>query len=164
MKWDREFVENMNKVTPLGVVTELEFNQWYDNQYHMSLRLAHNPDMELWWEELSPGYWFGKNGYFRKQFHHNPNDETGYGGATFHLKTKDRGTVALRGPWSSRPGVFMTEFGVDPYLEVEVNGTYMGVLVSVLEQVLEGSGFHLEFRLSGGESSYAVVKDGTGNE
>ena len=57
----------------------------------------------------------------------------------------------------------MTEFGVDPYLEVEVNGTYMGVLVSVLEQVLEGSGFHLEFRLNGGESSYTVVKDGTEN-
>jgi len=44
---------------------------------------------------------------------HNPKNQNGYGGSTFAVMTK-QGLVALKGPWSSRPGVMNAAFG-DPY-------------------------------------------------
>ena len=52
-------------------------------------------------------------------FVHDPNNETGFGGRTFTVKTAD-GPKAFKGPWSSRCSVINREFGEPHIVEVTI--------------------------------------------
>lgn len=47
-----------------------------------------------------------------KQYFHNPNNQTGFGGAEFDLEMADGSTVEIKGPWSGSPDSLFHDTGV----------------------------------------------------
>ena len=137
----------VRKESPLGNVYELEFTEYVGrNEWRLSVGLdGVKVPTDFWWQELGTRNnavaYFGKASYYRKQLVHQLNDQTGFGGAEFHLTMWDGSVRTVKGPWSSNPSYFMDEYGVDPYVEVEVNGESVGLLVWVVARLLEDTPF-----------------------
>lgn len=98
-------------------------NARFDNDPSLMLLVDEMPDGEnLVYESLEKGsntLYFAHYGGLVSFYAHAPNDERGYGGASFVLTLDDGSDVKIKGPWSSRSGVMNKHF--EPHsLEVAI--------------------------------------------
>lgn len=95
----------------------------YANPAHTELLVDAIPDIrDMVFDTKSAGrytlYFAEQDGYVAF-FAHDPDNQRGYGGASFTLRMRDGSTVTLVGPWSSRSEV-MDAAGFTPSVEADI--------------------------------------------
>lgn len=99
-------------------------------------------------------FYYSINGDVVHYLYHNPKNETGFGGHVYDLTMEDGSIHYIKGPWSSRNGVFHE---LVPNVDVVACITEGLVVCNVRKEVLERLGFNFKLDMSGREKSWKLA-------
>lgn len=104
----------------MSIITNATVNWWLnignDPQFEVHVDKAPSEDSFIYDEkilECGTTLYLATNGIWANYYLHDPDNESGFCGARFHLKMSDGTVRTIKGPWSSRCSVMNEHFGVN---------------------------------------------------